>query len=193
MSLVSHARQTASPPGTHDRHDVGIPQSGSSGKTVAAIGAFPYVARRSIRRVVSVVLATMLLAAAPVEADNARHAWTVPGTLRIALITSPDTLNPILTTSSAESFIDSLIFDGLVYALPDGIAGRSEASHPARTSGSLRIATRAALRSRGRRDARYFAALGCMCIRADRRYVGVVDDDAPGDRAVFESIEDAVD
>jgi peptide/nickel transport system substrate-binding protein len=66
------------------------------------------------------LLATMLLVPALAGADDARHPWTVPGTLRVALLTSPDTLNPILTTSSAESFIDSLIFDGLVYALPDG-------------------------------------------------------------------------
>ncbi len=41
-------------------------------------------------------------------------------TLRIALSTAPNTLNPTLSTQVIETFIGSLVFDGVVRALPDG-------------------------------------------------------------------------
>jgi len=43
-----------------------------------------------------------------------------PGTLRIALASSPNTLNPLIGTQVIESFIASLVLDGLVVATPNG-------------------------------------------------------------------------
>lgn len=40
--------------------------------------------------------------------------------LRIGINTTPTNLNPIYSTAETETFIESLVFDGLVYALPDG-------------------------------------------------------------------------
>lgn len=53
-------------------------------------------------------------------ASPPRHPWTVPGTLRVALASSPNTLDPILTTQLIENFIASLIFDKLFDTRPDG-------------------------------------------------------------------------
>ncbi len=43
-----------------------------------------------------------------------RHAWTQPEVLRAALFISPNTLNPIFSTSTGEVMVDTLIFDPLV-------------------------------------------------------------------------------
>ena len=67
-----------------------------------------------VRRLLTVLLAFALLGAA------APHAWTVPGTIRIALAQSPNTLDPILSTMLTESFVATLVFDGLVFTKPDG-------------------------------------------------------------------------
>jgi peptide/nickel transport system substrate-binding protein len=45
---------------------------------------------------------------------GARHAWTIPGTLRIGTQSPPNSLNPILATNTTETAIDRLIFDPLV-------------------------------------------------------------------------------
>ena len=76
--------------------------------------------RHSVRRWLNAACAAVILAAAPADAAATRHAWTIPETLRIAIDTVPETMNPILTTSATEVFVQGLIFDGLVFALPDG-------------------------------------------------------------------------
>jgi len=48
------------------------------------------------------------------------HAWTHPDELRIAMIASPNTLNPILTTSQFEVQIEALAMDPLVATDPEG-------------------------------------------------------------------------
>jgi len=50
----------------------------------------------------------------------ARSADDPATTLRIALASSPNTLNPLLGTQVIESFVGSLALDGLVVATPDG-------------------------------------------------------------------------
>jgi peptide/nickel transport system substrate-binding protein len=47
-------------------------------------------------------------------AGGGRHAWTIPGTLRIGTQSPPNSLNPILATNTTEAAIDRLIFDPLV-------------------------------------------------------------------------------
>jgi peptide/nickel transport system substrate-binding protein len=49
-----------------------------------------------------------------------RHSWTQPNVLRAALYISPNTLNPILSTSTGEVMLDTLIFDPLVTVDPNG-------------------------------------------------------------------------
>jgi len=49
-----------------------------------------------------------------------RHSWTQPGVLRAALYISPNTLNPILSTSTGEVMVATLIFDPLVTVDPNG-------------------------------------------------------------------------
>lgn len=56
----------------------------------------------------------------PSAANGGRHAWTVPGTLRIGIQTSPNTLNPILASNTTEGMIDRLMFDVLVSVDPSG-------------------------------------------------------------------------
>ncbi|MBC5829770.1 MAG: peptide ABC transporter substrate-binding protein [Candidatus Eremiobacteraeota bacterium] len=46
--------------------------------------------------------------------SNTRLPWTQPGVLRLATYTSPNSLNPILTTNTAENFFASLAFDLLI-------------------------------------------------------------------------------
>jgi peptide/nickel transport system substrate-binding protein len=74
----------------------------------------------AIRRSVAALAAGSVLSVASTDAAVTRHPWTVPDTLRVAIDTVPNTMNPILATSATESFVQSLIFDGLVNALPDG-------------------------------------------------------------------------
>ena len=49
-----------------------------------------------------------------------RHAWTQPGVLRAVMYISPNTLNPILSTSTGEVMIATLMFDPLVTVDPQG-------------------------------------------------------------------------
>jgi peptide/nickel transport system substrate-binding protein len=51
----------------------------------------------------------------PARAEDADQS-----TLRIALSSSPNNLNPILTTQVIEAFIDSIACDGLIVSTPDG-------------------------------------------------------------------------
>jgi peptide/nickel transport system substrate-binding protein len=65
------------------------------------------------------VLACVLLAACTKVGGQSttaggRHPWTVPGTLRIGIQNSPNSLNAILSSNTTEGMIDRLIFDPLV-------------------------------------------------------------------------------
>jgi len=76
---------------------------------------------RAIRRTGAFVLCTTLaLTPASSAAAQPRHPWTVPGTLRIGTNYSPNSLNPILETITVETLIEKMVFDTLVYPLPDG-------------------------------------------------------------------------
>jgi len=70
--------------------------------------------------VATIIACALLCPTWPARADDQRHAWTIPGTLRIGINTAPTNLNPIYSTAGTEAFVESLVFDGLVYALPDG-------------------------------------------------------------------------
>jgi peptide/nickel transport system substrate-binding protein len=57
---------------------------------------------------------------APGTAQSARHPWTEPETLRIAMVSNPKTLNPILSTQALEAYAEAFIFDPLVATDPEG-------------------------------------------------------------------------
>ena len=46
----------------------------------------------------------------------ARHAWTIANVLRIGIQTSPDTLQPLLTSDTTDKMIGRLLFDPLISA-----------------------------------------------------------------------------
>ena len=77
-------------------------------------------------RRVAVVAALVLLAGCTKvdtsgqPAAGARHPWTVPGTLRVALPGNINTLNPILSTQEVETMAQALVFDPLVATDPEG-------------------------------------------------------------------------
>lgn len=49
-----------------------------------------------------------------------RHAWSVPGELRVAVVQEPKSLNPLLATTTADVFVDRLMFEPLLSADPRG-------------------------------------------------------------------------
>ncbi len=49
-------------------------------------------------------------------AEGGRHAWTVPGFLRVAVVAEPKSLNPLLASATADIFIDRLMFEPLLSA-----------------------------------------------------------------------------
>ncbi|MGH7716644.1 MAG: ABC transporter substrate-binding protein, partial [Vulcanimicrobiaceae bacterium] len=58
---------------------------------------------------------------APSEATRTtRHPWTVPDTLRVAMVSNPKTLNPILSTQTFEAMAEAFVFDPLVATDPEG-------------------------------------------------------------------------
>src|SRR5271170_273117 len=65
------------------------------------------------------LLAVAVTAATPIQA-GVPPPGTVPGTLRIALTSEPNSLNPILSTQLIENFIGTFVYDGLVDTYPDG-------------------------------------------------------------------------
>jgi peptide/nickel transport system substrate-binding protein len=70
------------------------------------------------------VLGALLLAACTKVSDtasgNARHPWTHPGILRIAIQQDPVTLNPLLSANTTEGLLNRLSFDTLISVEPDG-------------------------------------------------------------------------
>ena len=71
-------------------------------------------------RAARLVILALLLCASPAGADSERHAWTMPGTLRIGAINSPNSLNPIFEAVTVELLLARLMFDPLVFTRPDG-------------------------------------------------------------------------
>lgn len=66
-------------------------------------------------------LAAGLVGCTKVEQETgARHPWTHPGLLRIAVNEEPKNLNPLLAATTAEIFIDRLMFEPLISADPHG-------------------------------------------------------------------------
>lgn len=53
-------------------------------------------------------------------ASGGRHAWSVPGTLRVAVGEEPKNLNPLLAVTTVDVFIDRLMFEPLLSADPHG-------------------------------------------------------------------------
>ena len=73
----------------------------------------------AIRRAAAFVLCVAVGFASQASAQTL-HPWTIPGTLRIGTNYSPNSLNPILETITIETLIEKMVFDTLVYPLPDG-------------------------------------------------------------------------
>jgi len=74
-----------------------------------------------VRRFLAYALSLFLLASCTrvgtgSESAAGRHAWTVPGTLRIGSQVAPISLNPILSSNTTEGMIDRLMFDVLLTA-----------------------------------------------------------------------------
>lgn len=69
-------------------------------------------------RLLAILLTTNL--SLGVTASPERHQWTIPGTLRIGLISEPNTLNPVIATQVAEGLITGAIFNGLLRTHVDG-------------------------------------------------------------------------
>jgi peptide/nickel transport system substrate-binding protein len=79
----------------------------------------------SAARVALVAALVVLAACTKVDtsgqpAAGARHPWTIPGTLRVALPGNINTLNPILSTQEVETMAQALVFDPLVATDPEG-------------------------------------------------------------------------
>ncbi|MBC5803272.1 MAG: hypothetical protein GIX03_09845, partial [Candidatus Eremiobacteraeota bacterium] len=53
-------------------------------------------------------------------ASGALHSWTHPNEMRIAMVASPNTLNPLLSTQEQEQAAEVLAFDPLIAADPQG-------------------------------------------------------------------------
>jgi len=54
--------------------------------------------------------------ASQVGVGNERHAWTQPGVLRVALPQDVKTLDPLLDSTTADGFVDRLMFEPLISA-----------------------------------------------------------------------------
>jgi peptide/nickel transport system substrate-binding protein len=78
------------------------------------------VLARLVRRLLTLALCALVGSVGMVTPVAASNAWTVPGTLRIGTNDAPNSLNPILETITVELLAAQLMFDTLVYSLPDG-------------------------------------------------------------------------
>ena len=95
-----------------------------SGQTLIASREFeslPLRQRRSGRPALRAVrfaaaAAFAIAAAGGVALAAALHPWTQPDTLRLNVLASPHSLNPLLNTNQEETILGSLAFDGLVSA-----------------------------------------------------------------------------
>jgi len=79
------------------------------------------VIRRSVAiLVVAAALATSGCAHAAAGGNGGRYPWTQPGTLRLATVSTPNTLNPILSTQLIEALGEAFVFDPLIATDPEG-------------------------------------------------------------------------
>ena len=78
------------------------------------------VIARSLAAVLLFALGACAREQAVVATSRARHPWTQPDTLRVAMSTSPNVLNPILSTQQFETQVEALVFDPLVATDPSG-------------------------------------------------------------------------
>ncbi|MBV8246208.1 MAG: peptide ABC transporter substrate-binding protein [Candidatus Eremiobacteraeota bacterium] len=74
-----------------------------------------------MHRLVGAAFAALLLAGTSActkvstgTSTGGEHSWTQPGVVRIALYATPNTLNPLLSSNSAENLLAALAFDELV-------------------------------------------------------------------------------
>ena len=85
-----------------------------------------HVRQIPLRRPLGAALVACLLAATACtkvgtnSGAGGDHPYTQAGTMRIALYTAPNSLNPILTSDTAEVMVDTAIFDPLVTVDPKG-------------------------------------------------------------------------
>ena len=70
--------------------------------------------------VVAVLATSACTRAVDDTAAGGKHPWTQPGTLRVATISTPNTLNPILSTQQIEALAQAFVFDPLIATDPDG-------------------------------------------------------------------------
>jgi len=72
--------------------------------------------RPVIRLVAILYLAALLAACTRVQTGQSggRHGWSQPNIARVVLFLEPSSLNPILSTSTGEVMVDTMIFDPLV-------------------------------------------------------------------------------
>ncbi len=71
-------------------------------------------------RITTGVLACMLLFGTVAAFARAANSGADRPTLRVAVVVTPNTLNPLLHTQTTESLLISMIFDGIVRSAPDG-------------------------------------------------------------------------
>ncbi len=55
------------------------------------------------------------------QGGTVAHTWTEPNVLRVAMTSSPNTLNPILSTQQFEAQIEALAMDPLIATDPEGV------------------------------------------------------------------------
>lgn len=70
-------------------------------------------------RIVAVLLSLAIGATSCTKSGSivkGRHSWSVPGTLRIAVSEEPKNVNPLLSATTVEGFIDRFMFEPLVSA-----------------------------------------------------------------------------
>jgi hypothetical protein len=89
-----------------------------------------------------VMLLDAMVAGVTARAAGADHAWTIPGTLRIGITASPNTLNPLFATAGYETFIDRSRARG------DGAERGQRRDQPRRPHDHLSSAPRRALAGR---------------------------------------------
>jgi peptide/nickel transport system substrate-binding protein len=80
--------------------------------------------RHALGSTLTSVLFLLLAFTACTKAANgvtgARHSWTQAGVLRVAIATDLKTLNPLLSSNTADGFVDRLMFEPLLTADPKG-------------------------------------------------------------------------
>jgi len=54
------------------------------------------------------------------DSADGKHSWTQAGTLRLATVSTPNTLNPILSTQLIEALAEAFVLDPLIATDPDG-------------------------------------------------------------------------